>query len=228
MEAKMTRPRVAAIVPAAGFGKRLGLRTKKPFVRLGGKPLVVHALQSLNRSSGIDRIVVASEPSCLKRLRRIVTEFRLDKVTAVVAGGATRSDSVKRCLGFVGPDTDIVLIHDGARPFLDDALIDGSIRLARKFGACVTAVPESDTVKESSKELFVKRTIDRGAIYRAQTPQAFKREVIMRSYAICRDAATDDSELAEKAGYRVRILPGSYRNIKITTREDLKMAESLL
>lgn len=218
-----------AIVPAAGFGRRLGLRTRKPFVSLGGKPLVLHVLCTLNGCRTIDAIVIVAEKGCIGRFEKLVENKRLRKVIAVCAGGDTRFQSVKRGLRFVDPSYDLVLITDAARPFVSASMISKSIALAQKFGGSVVAVPESDTVKLVGKSGFVKKTLDRKTIYRAQTPQTFKREIILKAYASSDGAnATDDSCLVEALGLKVGILEGSYGNIKITTKEDLKLAEELL
>jgi len=219
-----------AIVPAAGSGKRLGSRTKKPFVLLGGKPLVTYALKALDSCKYIDGIIVAAERSCVGRFRRLVRESGFKKVIAVVAGGSTRSGSVRKCLKRVPPSYDTVLIHDGARPFVDDKTVKESIGFARRYGACVVAIPENDTVKFSDgRRLFVSKTLERNRVFRAQTPQAFRRDVIDKAYASGDFShATDDASLAESIGARVRILYGSNRNIKVTTKEDLKFAEVLL
>jgi len=222
--------KTVAIVPAAGSGKRLGSRTKKPFVLLGGKPLVTYALKTLDSCEDIDGIIVAAEKRCVGRFRRLVKEFKFKKILDIIPGGATRSESVRNCLRSIPTACDTVVIHDGARPFADRKTIKESIRLARRFGACVTALPESDTVKlTDARGLFVSKTLDRARIYRAQTPQAFRRRIIEKAYAssgILR--ATDDSYLAEACGAKVRVLRGSGGNIKVTTREDLKLAEVLL
>lgn len=220
----------AAIVPAAGRGTRLGLRSKKPFVLIKGKPIIAHTLERLNRSPVIDAIVVAAEKECLGRLRSIIKVFSLDKVSAIVAGGSTRFESVRNCLAEIGPEYDTVIIHDGARPFVADSIISEAVRAARKHGACAVCVLENDTVKLAPSGSVVLRTLDRKEIYRAQTPQAFRREILMDAYKRGQTSAhpTDDSELVEKAGYRVRIIAGSYANIKITTREDLELAKVLL
>ena len=221
--------RVAAIVPSAGFGKRLALKTKKPFVLLGGKPLVYHALRELERCRAVDAIIIACEKGCVGRFKRLIAKFRLKKVAGICVGGKTRFESVRNCLRSLDRSYDIVLIHDGARPFLNGRMISGSVNLARKFGGCIVAVPESDTVKLIGKGLVIKRTLDRGRIYRAQTPQAFRRSVIDKAYeASDGKKVTDDASLVEACGINVRILEGSYRNIKITTKEDLKLAGVLL
>ena len=222
--------RVTAIVPAAGSGSRLGLKTKKPFVMLCGKPLLYYAIKALETSGMVGEIIVAAEKSQIGRIEALVRKFGFRKVKNVVAGGSTRSGSVKNCLNAITGDPDIVLIHDAARPLVSPGMITGSVKLAAKYGACVTAVPESDTVKFCYRGGFVKRTIDRRNLFRAQTPQAFRRTLIMRAYGRpgAKRGATDDSSILEDSGIKVKILPGSYRNIKVTTREDLKIAEALL
>lgn len=222
------RARVVAIVPAAGCGRRLGLAVKKPFVMLGGRPLVVWALAALDRSRVVDAIVIAAEPSCLGRIGRLVRRYRLTKVTAIVSGGATRSRSVENALAAAGNGFDIVLIHDAARPFLDGTLIDNVVRAAGRFGAALAAVAETDTVKLIDRSHTVIRTLDRRRLWRAQTPQAFRYRLLAAAYAAGKKRAfTDDVGMIEAAGGRVKAIPGSYRNIKITTREDLRIAEVL-
>ena len=224
------RPRVTAIVPAGGTGSRLGLNTKKPFVTLSGKPLLYYVIKALEKTGAVNEIIVAAEKSQMGRVEALVRRFGFRKVKKIVSGGSTRSGSVKNCLDALTGDPDIVLIHDAARPLVSEGMIKDSIKLALKYGACVTAVPESDTIKLADRFGFVKKTIDRRNVFRAQTPQAFKTDIIRRAYerAGFRIGATDDSSILEGGGIKIKILPGSYRNIKITTREDLKIAEVLL
>ncbi|MFA6142204.1 MAG: 2-C-methyl-D-erythritol 4-phosphate cytidylyltransferase [Candidatus Omnitrophota bacterium] len=226
----MSRPRVIAVVPSAGYGKRLGLKKKKPFVLLGGKPIASYALKTLGDCPAIDGIIIAAEEPCIKHFKRLIDRYAIRKVIDVVVGGRTRAESVRNCLDAVGASFDIVLIHDAARPFVDRALIEKSIKLAAQFGGCIAALEESDTVKLADENLFIKKTLDRNFIFRAQTPQAFRYGIIKRAYAACRDFDnfTDDASLAEAMGIKVRIVKGSCRNIKITTKEDLKLAEVLL
>ncbi|MBN2453159.1 MAG: 2-C-methyl-D-erythritol 4-phosphate cytidylyltransferase [Candidatus Omnitrophica bacterium] len=221
--------RTIAIVPAAGSGRRLSLKRKKPFVLLRGMPIVIRTLKALEACGIIEAIVVASEPSCMKRLFTLVRRYRLKKVLDIVAGGRTRFESVRNCLGCVDPSFDIVVIHDGARPFVEKNIIEESIKLAAKFGGCISAVAENDTVKLAGRDLFVERTLDRGRLYRAQTPQVFRRDIIKEAYERASGTGiTDDAGLVEGLGKKVKILAGSYRNIKITTKEDLKSAEAFL
>jgi 2-C-methyl-D-erythritol 4-phosphate cytidylyltransferase len=219
-----------AIVPAAGSGRRLGARTKKPFVLLGGKPLLSYALKALNGCKSIDAIIVASERSCVAKVEKIAERFKINKLMGVVVGGKTRFESVRNCIKKISPDFDIVLIHDAARPFIDDATIERSIAAAKKFGASVAAVRESDTVKLSDHDLFVVKTLNRRDIFRAQTPQVLRYAIAKRAFrhAASRSGVTDDVSIAERIGVRVKIVDGSYRNIKITTKEDIKFAKGLL
>lgn len=222
--------RVAAIVPAGGSGTRLGLKTKKPFVTLSGKPLLYYALKALERAGAVDEIIVAAEESQIRRVAALVKRFGFRKVKKIVAGGSTRSASVKNGLSVIAGDPDVILIHDAARPLVSVDMINDAIRLASKYGACAAAVPESDTIKLSGRSGFIKKTIDRRNVFRAQTPQAFKAALIRRAYKTLgrKPCVTDDSSILENMGMKIKILPGSYRNIKITTREDIKIAEALL
>jgi len=221
--------KTVAIVPSAGSGRRLGARTKKPFVLLGGRPLITYALKALDSSRRIDGIIIAVEPSCEARFRRLVKRYNFKKVIAIIHGGATRSESVRNCLKAIDPSYSMVLIHDGARPFVEEHTIEACVSAARKFGASLAAVPEIDTVKLADARSFVKRTVDRKKVFRAQTPQVFRLDVLMKAYGSGpKEGVTDDSSLVEDRGTKVKIVMGSYRNIKITTREDLKMAEALL
>jgi 2-C-methyl-D-erythritol 4-phosphate cytidylyltransferase len=224
------RYRVAAIVPAAGSGERLAAKDKKPFVLLAGKPLITYALKSLESSKYIDQIYIAADPDSIERMKAIVSKYRIRKAVKVVAGGRTRAGSVKNCFDLIDPQCDIVLIHDGARPFLKDSDIMNSVLLAGKFGGCVTAIPMTDTVKLAGKGLFVKKTVDRSSLWRAQTPQAFRYDILKNVLGGIKDdsGVTDDASMLERACRKVKIFAGSSRNIKITTKEDLKIAEALI
>ena len=158
--------KVVAIVPAAGCGRRLAAGEKKPFVLLGGKPLVSYALKTLDKCDAIDAIIVAAERIYVNRLKNIAKRFKIRKLIAVVVGGKTRFESVRNCMKVAGQSFDIVLIHDAARPFIDNVTIERSIKAAANFGASVVAVPESDTIKLTDKDLFIKGTLDRSSIYR--------------------------------------------------------------
>lgn len=223
-------PKVVAIIPAAGSGKRLGSREKKPFVLLGGKPLVTYALKALNSSGYIDAIIIAAQASSIKRLKEIVKRCGINKTLFVTKGGKTRAESVKNCFDLIREPCDIVLIHDAARPFPSSGMIKNSVLLAKKYGACITAIRQTDTVKLANKKLFVKRTLDRNSLWRAQTPQAFRYSLLKKAIENIRAGQdiTDEASILERIGKRVKILEGSAHNIKITTKEDLKIARGLL
>ena len=222
--------RVVAIVPAAGSGKRLKSREKKPFVLLGGKPLIVYSLKVLESSKYIDGIIIATEPDSIPRLKSIARRYGFKKVIDVVSGGHTRAESVRNCFKAISKPCDIVLIHDGARPFPDLKTIRDSVLCAKKVGACVTALPATDTIKLADKSLFIRKTLDRRYLWMAQTPQAFRYDILKIALSRIKSNMniTDDSCILERLGKKVKILEGSAKNIKITTIEDLRIAKGLL
>ncbi|MFH1190004.1 MAG: 2-C-methyl-D-erythritol 4-phosphate cytidylyltransferase [Candidatus Omnitrophota bacterium] len=225
----MSLGRTIAVVPAAGHGRRMALKAKKPFLLLKGKPIIAHTLAALEKCAEVDEIIIASERSCVGKFRDLIRRYRFKKVSGIVIGGRTRFGSVKNCLAKVGPSCGIVIVHDGARPFVDGACLSGAVKLAREHGACIVGVWETDTVKLIGGGMTVTKTLDRTKLFRAQTPQVFRRDIINRAYALKGGAkATDDACLVERLGVPVKALAGSYRNIKITTKEDITLAEALL
>ncbi len=226
------RPRVGAIVPAAGKGERLGGRGEKGSFPLGGEPLLVWALRSLECCPGVHSLVVAVaaglERGWEERLRE---EFKISKLWAVVPGGATRQDSVRRGFEALPEGLELVLIHDGARPLCTRGLVERVLACASEHGAAIAALPASDTVKEGDRELFVARTLPRESMWLAQTPQAFRTSIIAEAWRRAEARGllfTDDAALVEELGHRVKIVPGEATNIKVTTPLDLVMAEALL
>ncbi|MCK4994364.1 MAG: 2-C-methyl-D-erythritol 4-phosphate cytidylyltransferase [Candidatus Omnitrophica bacterium] len=223
--------KLSAIVPAAGTGVRLKSKTAKPYISLNNKPLLWYCLKTLERSKKINDIIVLSEKANLKRTENLVKKFNFKKVKAVVAGGATRSASVYNGLMALDDDTDYVLIHDGARPFLSGELIDRCFSAAIKHKAVICGVPCSSTIKQVDKKLRVLSTLDRNSLWQVQTPQVFAYKLIRCAYESFRDkkaGAFDDASLVEKIGQKVKIVLGTNRNIKITNPEDLKIARAIL
>ncbi len=220
---------VSAIIAAAGKSRRMGASGNKQFVIIGGSSVLARSVGAFVNCDMISEIivVVGKEDVCYCE-EELLRAFGSTKIKAVVAGGIERQDSVSRGLtgAFVGAD--IVVVHDGARPFVKGELIESSIRDAYEFGASCVAVPASDTVKEAETNGdFVGRTPERGLLWYAQTPQAFRREIIMEAYNKAGEdgfKGTDDASLAERLGYKVKLTMGSYDNIKITTNEDLLLA----
>jgi len=215
------------IIVAAGRSERMG-GMDKVFAPLAGRPLLAWTLAAFKKSDAIDGIVVVASPESMSRMRGFVAEWRFDKVTAVVAGGATRQLSVRAGIE-AAADAAIVAIHDGARPLVTPELIARGVALARETGAALCAVPARDTVKDVEGDPpVVAATPDRARAWLAQTPQVFDRQLLLDAHARAEADATDDSALVEATGHRVRVYEGDYANIKITTPEDLIVAEALL
>ncbi len=222
---------VSAVIPAAGSGRRLGRPVRKQYIKLCGKPLLAHTLDAFEKCPDVDDIVLVVPPGdeefCL---REIVEGHHISKVREIVGGGDRRQESVFNGLMALGDDTSIVVIHDAVRPFIDPEDISGAIALCGECGAVVTAIPVSDTVKVSDGRV-VEGTLDRSRLWLAQTPQVFRLNLIMEAYRRAAEdnfTATDDSSLVERTGTEVRIYVGSGRNIKVTTPDDLRMAELIL
>ena len=229
---RVKKTRVLAILPAAGSGKRMGIRTHKPFVKLAGKELVLYALKALDSSPDISGIIVACSAVNMARLTRLIRRSHIKKIAAIVKGGKTRSESVHNALCCADACADIILIHDAARPFVSRRTIRETVSAAKKYSASLAAVPVKPTIKQAGgKGLFVSRTIDRSSLWEAQTPQVFKRSVLLAAYKKAGKNAgrfTDDASLVENCGKRVKLVMGDYNNIKITTPVDLEIAEAIL
>lgn len=225
-------PDVGAVVAAAGQGRRLGAGKNKVLLPLGNKPVLVYALRVLEESPAIGEIVVAVGPGEEDECRRLLNEHGFTKIRAVVAGGATRQESVRRALSHLGPECSLVAVHDGARPFASPALVAAVIAAARLWGAAVPGVAPRDTIKVlDSQGQRVHATLPRGDLVAVQTPQVFARHLLEEAHArAAREGftGTDDASLVERLGYPVRVVPGDYYNLKITTKEDLEVAEMYL
>lgn len=225
-----TRSQVCAIVVAGGVGRRLKTKVHKPFVPLAGRPMLARTLQVFERSAGVDGTVLVVHRSDLARARALVRRYRCRKVRAVVPGGAARMDSVACGLRALPVSTRWVAVHDCARPLVTPAQVQTVLRAAWSAKAAILAVPVVSTMKEG-KGGWATRTLDRSRLWAVQTPQVFERRLLERAHARGRAAgvtASDDAALVERLGCRVRIVPGSDRNIKVTTPEDLKIANAFL
>lgn len=219
------------VIPSAGFGSRMGHR-KKNYIKLLGKPVLAHTLAPFESCNHIDSIIIVvphtDEAYCA---RYIVKKYGFTKVAAIVAGGTERqysvSNGIAAALRFA---PSIIMVHDGARPLVTESIIEETLRAARRCGAAICAVPVKDTIKESCSG-YVKATIVRDALRTVQTPQAFTRKIIVEAHKRAKEdgvLCTDDSALVERIGAKVRIVSGSYENIKITTPEDLAVAASIM
>ena len=223
---------VSAIIVAAGKGLRMNDPTRKQYLDLGGRPILAHSVIIFDRCELIDKIFLVLPKEDIEYCRQnIVPSMELKNGLNLVSGGEQRQNSVYNGLQAIDKNTDTVVIHDGARPFIQPHELESCILGARKFGACILGLRAGDTVKHVGKSGFIEKTLERDRIWLAQTPQAFKYELIMRAHQIARRdgyTGSDDASLVERLGKDVRIINGSKNNMKITVREDLVMARAML
>jgi 2-C-methyl-D-erythritol 4-phosphate cytidylyltransferase len=210
----------------------MGGAVPKQFLALGGEPLVVHSLRILQSSPVIDQIMLAVPQADLDYcLNDLAVRFGFSKITKVVKGGKERQDSVRHALEHVPVETEIVLVHDAVRPFLTEHMVVEVVEAARRVGGAIVALPMRDTVKQVGLEHRVERTVDRRPLWLAQTPQAFRRELLLNAHRKAHAEgvhATDDAFLFEWAGYPVVVVEGSGENIKVTRPEDMVIGEAIL
>ena len=220
-----------AIIAAAGAGTRLASDRPKQFLLLAGTPVIFHTLRAFEQCDSIHEVIVVLPAEESAGFLSMAAKSGLRKVARVVPGGATRAESVKRGLMSVRAATaEIVAVHDGVRPFVTVDEISRVVTAAQADGAATLVAPVTDTIKQVTDEAVVK-TLDRGVLRRALTPQCFRYELLREAYQradVNDPSLTDESALVERFGHRVTIVEGSARNIKITTAEDLAVAEALL
>jgi len=227
--------RVSAIVLAAGKGLRFGLRAQKVLAAINSRPVLMHSLLTLNKHPLIKEIILVVNARNSRSVFNTIKKYNLPKISKIVEGGKRRQDSVLNGLGAIGEETELVLIHDAARPFIDKNTISAVINEAKKSGAAIVGVPVKATIKkvkaQSAKrktKVEVRKTLNRDVLWEIQTPQVFKRELLLKAYAKFADIeVTDDAMLIEKLGTKVSVVLGSYKNIKITTPEDLVIARAI-
>ncbi|BBA71789.1 2-C-methyl-D-erythritol 4-phosphate cytidylyltransferase [Geobacter sulfurreducens] len=225
---------VFALVPAAGMGKRMGASINKQYLLLAGRPILAHTLSVFEGASFVDGIFVITPEDEIPFCRdQVVERYGFTKVRGIVAGGAERQHSVLnglRAMEGTAADDDVVLIHDGVRPFVSTDVLARATAVAREDDGALVAVPAKDTVK-TVEDGIITGTPPRETLWLAQTPQAFRYAVIRAAHEIAdaeRFLGTDDAMLVERLGRSVRIVVGDYRNIKITTPEDMVLAEAFL
>jgi 2-C-methyl-D-erythritol 4-phosphate cytidylyltransferase len=221
----MGRDSVAVVIPAAGAGRRMG-GERKQFRTLGGAPVLVRTLEVFERHADVDALVVVGPVGKADALHSDLREYDLTKLHAVVEGGATRQDSVGRGLDALPAGTEIVLVHDAVRPFLPADRIGAVIDAVREHGAAALAVPMADTVRRGDAAFG--ETVPRDGLWRMQTPQAFRLDLLREAHARFADiAGTDEVELVQRLGQAVQIVEGSALTFKITTPADWTLAEAL-
>ena len=220
--------KITALVPAAGLGARMNLDLAKPLFEIRSKPIIIYTLEALQAHPLIDEIVLIFNKEGLDLARDFVKKYKISKVSRVIAGGATRKESVRNGLEVIDSKTAYVLIHDGVRPFVDEGSITRVIEEAKVSGAAVLGVPVKSTVKKVDSQLEVDSTLKRDQLWEIQTPQVFERELIQKAYLrASKHAVPDDATLVELMGKKVKVVMGSYFNIKITTQEDLLFAGAI-
>jgi 2-C-methyl-D-erythritol 4-phosphate cytidylyltransferase len=221
-----------AIIVAAGSGSRFGASVPKQFLKVHNKPLFIHTLEKFESCRDVQSIVLVLPQEYLTEFADASSRYRITKLHRIVSGGVTRAHSVKNGLNAIDPvEAGIVAVHDGARPFISAAEISKCIRCAEDTGAAILVGPVTDTIKQVDGEQITK-TIDRATLRRALTPQCFRYQILRDAFEAADDdvltAATDESYLVEALGLSVSVIDGSASNIKVTTKQDLKMFERFL
>lgn len=221
---------VIALIPAAGAGKRMGGDRNKQYLEIGGKPILAHTLEVFEGIEAISEVyLIVPEEDCAYCCD-LVDGIRFTKPIRIISGGKERQDSVKNGIDAIY-NCDIVMVHDGVRPFVTEDIINRSVEETVRCGATVVAVPAKDTIKSVDEEGNIIETLERKKLWQVQTPQTFKYEIIKEAFdKAYKDGfyGTDDASLVERMGHKVRIIEGSYQNIKITTPEDMIIAEAIL
>jgi len=223
--------RICAIIVAAGRGKRMGTAINKQYLNIKGKSILYYTLNVFSKCKLIDDIIIVTSEQEIDFCRvNVIEKYGIEKVSKIVAGGAERQHSVYNGL-IAAEGADIVLIHDGARPFVDNTIIENGIKYAVSFGACTCGVNPKDTIKIKDEEGFSVETPDRNKLFAVQTPQCFNYDLILDCHKKLQEdggAVTDDTMVVERYGHKVYLYEGSYNNIKITTPEDLVVGEKIL
>lgn len=217
------------VIPAAGKGRRMGAPISKQFLDLCGEPVLIRTLRVFLHHPAVSRLVIAVSREEEASVRGLLEEYDFPREKVVITlGGKERQDSVYR--GLMELDTEWVLVHDAVRPFVTHGQISALLNQAEEGGAAILAVPVKDTIKEVSPELSVDRTLERSRLWSVQTPQAFRRSLLIKAHEEGKEkglAATDDAMLMEAMGVEVRVVTGDYSNLKLTTPEDMILAEAI-
>lgn len=223
---------ISAVIVAGGKGTRMGLNINKQYFKIREKEVLAITIEAFHKIDIINEIiVVVGEDEIDFCVENVINRYDFSKVKKIVAGGMLRQQSVYNGLISCNSKTEIVLIHDGARPFVSEKMITDSIECAKQYGACTVAVPVKDTIKIGNAENSLVSTLNRDNLYSIQTPQAFKMDLLLRGHTEGiknKLSVTDDTMLIEALGKEVKIVAGSYFNIKLTTPEDLVFGKAIL
>lgn len=222
---------VTAIFPAAGQGRRMQAGMNKVFLELSGKPILIHTLLIFSRCRAIDDLIVVVGREEVPLIKAVLMAVPGLKPYQVVAGGSERQYSIYNGLEHVSLATEIVLVHDAARPLVSSAVIEAVVAEAGSSGAAIAAIPVKDTIKVVDEANVVTKTPPRSSLWMVQTPQGFRRDILLQAYQKAQQdefLGTDDASLVERLGVPVKVVPGDYKNIKVTTPEDMLIAEAFL
>ena len=220
---------VTAVIAAGGKGTRMGAGFNKVFMELAGEPVILHTMRAFEQNAKIAEIVAVTGAQDIAKLRDIAEKGGITKLKAVVEGGATRRESVYN--GIKASSGEIIAIHDGARALIGQREIDAVIEDAVNYGAAAVGVSCKDTLKSADEDGFIAGTVDRSVTYQIQTPQVFKREIIVKAHERAVEDGfepTDDCALIERYGGKIKVTEGSYDNIKLTTPIDMLIGEQIL
>lgn len=216
--------KIIVIIPSAGSGKRMGKTENKLLIKIGSETVIEKTVDKFENNEWIDEIIIITDD---EKIKNICSKY--SKVIRFAVGGKQRQDSVYNAIDLITDQNSIVLIHDGARPFVSDEIIKNNIIVASEFGACVTAIKSKDTIKKVKKD-SVDETLNRDELINVQTPQSFDYKIIKKAYEFYKETkieTTDDSTMVELLGVKIKVVDGSYNNIKITTKEDIEFANYL-
>ena len=222
---------VTAVFPAAGASRRMGGDTNKNFLKLMGEPILIRTLKTFSKVERVNFLIVVVSAHEIETVEQLLSATPELKPWRVTVGGSERQYSIANGLKLLPDDAQIVLVHDAARPLVTVQTIDNVIDAAELFGGAIAAVPAKDTIKVVDADNFVRYTPPRKDLAVVQTPQGFRREILLRAYEKAADEnflGTDDSSLVERLGVRIKIIDGGYHNIKVTTPEDIHVAETFL
>jgi 2-C-methyl-D-erythritol 4-phosphate cytidylyltransferase len=222
--------RASAIIVAAGSGVRLGSGGPKAFVKIGGRTMLRHSLDTVRQVSSIGEVVIAVPSGFENAARAETAAAGLGVPVKITPGGVERQDSVRIALGLTSAETELVVVHDAARPLATRAIFEACLAAVARAGGAIAAIPVSDTLKRVADN-SIAATVARAGLWQAQTPQAFRRDALVTAHRRALDegiVATDDADLVERTGVRVEVVEGSTANIKITTQSDLAIAEALI
>ncbi|HEX9061870.1 MAG TPA: 2-C-methyl-D-erythritol 4-phosphate cytidylyltransferase [Clostridia bacterium] len=224
--------KTSVVIVAAGKGTRMNSSINKQYIEIGNIPVLARTIKVFDDSPMIEDIILVTNKDDLKLCKdNIIDRFSFSKIRSITVGGSQRQESVYNGLCDVNKDTGIVLVHDGARPFVEESDIENCIKAAREYGAACISVPVKDTIKISDDKGFIEETPAREKLWAVMTPQGFQYDLLLEAHKKAMDEGflgTDDAMLVERTGTRVKLVMGSYKNIKITTPEDINIAEAIL